>query len=243
MAFPYRTSLSCALVALFAVPACGNGPNWYSSEPYALSELSFEITANAAPYEGAGIDVRVRALADYRGRPVDLRLGDDDSLLASLDGRDTELQYGAPDYTGYLSNRGEDLNVLFVRARGRTVLPVPLAKPFKVTASPSAFVIGDKVTIDLSPRPTLSKDTTVVITPESCVGSSATIFVEELPYVWDTSKLTRTAGGPDAGVQAEACEVRLTTIVETRATGTRAPGPGIQARATRSVRSTIEVRP
>ena len=243
----YRTPLSCALLALLASAACADDPNPYSSEPYSLSQLTLDVTATAAQYPGSGVDVRVRLLADYNGRPVDLRLGEEDLLLASLDGSDKELHYNAPDYLGYLSNQGGDLTVVLVRSGGRTAVPVPLAKPFTVTASPSTFAVGDKVTIDLSPRPTLSKDTTVEITPEGCVGSKERIFATELPYVWDTSTLTRPGGDLDAGPLPEPCPVRLTTVVETvgakpSATGISPFASGTKARASRAVLSEIALR-
>jgi hypothetical protein len=243
-----RPLLSLAVLALLALAACSAETNPYSSKPYALSELSLEITADAARYPGSGIDVRVRLLADYNGQRADLRLDDEDLLLVALDGRETALTYGVPDYHGYLADRGESLNVRFVSPRGHAVVPVPLARPFTVVASPSTFAIGDRITIDLSPRPVLSKETTVEITPEGCAGSVERIFATELPFVWDTSKLIRNKLDADAGAPPPRCPVRLTTVVETIgarpvAIGSSPLGPGTKARTSRAVRSEIEVRP
>jgi hypothetical protein len=234
-------------MALFA---CADQPDSYNSNAHAVSDLTIQVSASADVATGSGIKVVALVLgAREDGRQVELRLGGEDILVATIDGRETELQYMVPDYQGYFRDGAGQLEVVFVRGGQRAAVPVPLAKPFTVVASPSQFAIGDKVVIDVSPRPVLSKETTLELVPESCVGSLVRIFVTELPFVWDTSALKRDLTvGIDLGTAQQRCPVRLTTVVETVgakpfASGIHPLRPETTGSGRRTVRSELEVRP
>ena len=69
--------------------------------------------------------------------------------------------------------RESDLRFVLTRDGREHVIPLPLPRPFALLA-PSEIRVGDKVTIDLEPRPALSANTIISVTILGGVVSTVT---------------------------------------------------------------------
>jgi hypothetical protein len=210
-------SSSAFLAFLVVLAACSDAPNTSRTGAFNLDELTVAATVVADDHQQpANPNLHPRATLNIYEGGRDLFVGEGDTVLL-VSGNLEQPVNSTPDLSGVLPHdirENESLQFAFVRDGRRHVIPLPLPAPFALLA-PAQITMGDKVTIDLQPRPALSASTKVSLTILGGVVSTATeqiktlIVVPELPWVWDTSTLRSATAGSQF-------TIRVLTEIETK---------------------------
>ena len=214
---------SSLVLGLFVVTACSVNNDDGPKELKTTSSLPLEkLNASYGAFsDGKHIELFVALLNDGF-----LLVRDGDNVIVDVNGTVAQVSERIEDdkvhYLGDFPSPPAEpvVGVTFTRGSEKVVGKVRIAPAFEMKSPPATAKMGDKVSLDIEPRPDLTKwqgplgpliNHAVELHGE-CInkGVQKMPMVAEYPLTWDTSKIELTPG-------SNGCEVEVQMRLETNA--------------------------